>query len=490
MDRPTRSRHSRFVAFAALAVALVGCRTISVPPPDHPPAVTITASPGIYPTFRTSIVDYVVRCDATHPVTVNVNAPTGTAVSVNGTAFATGTFTRTVTRDVGRRFRLVVRTSTATTEHRVRCLPRDFPQFTSRQYGDTQSEFYVTAPNNFNDDISYVAVFDTNGVPVWWAKGVRSIYAFPAGNGIGWESNGRFEEHRLDGSLVKTYAPVGQPMDNHDVVTLANGNHIVATATPKSGVNLSSWGGPAGATITDHIFQEVTPGGTVVWSWRVSDHIGVNETGREWRAAELANPGGGSGIYDPYHWNSVEWNDGGIVVSFRHLDAVYKIRRSTGAIEWKVGGTRRAESLTVVGDPVFDAGGTFGGQHDARILSDGTLTLYDNGTHANRPARGVHYRLDLARRTATLLDVVGDPSEPAILCCGSYRQLVFGNVVFGWGHNQDSGPDVAEYTSTGQRRFTLTFTDPATFVYRAIPILPDVFTRADFVAGMDAQYAN
>jgi hypothetical protein len=68
--------------------------------------------------------------------------------------------------------------------------------------------------------------------------------------------------------------------------------------------------------------------------------------------------------------------------------------------------------------------------------------------------------------------------------------LIFGNVVFGWGLNQDSGPDVAEYTSTGQRRFTLTFTDPATFVYRAIPILPDVFTRDDFKTGMDAQYAN
>jgi hypothetical protein len=80
MDRPTHSRHARLVAFVALTVALVGCRTISVPPPDHPPAVKITATPGLYPAFRTSIVDYVVRCDAAHPVAVNVDAPAGTAV--------------------------------------------------------------------------------------------------------------------------------------------------------------------------------------------------------------------------------------------------------------------------------------------------------------------------------------------------------------------------------------------------------------------------
>ena len=68
-------------------------------------------------------------------------------------------------------------------------------------------------------------------------------------------------------------------------------------------------------------------------------------------------------------------------VSFRHLDAVYSIDRSTGDINWKLGGTETPESLEVKNDPYGDY--PLGGQHDARIDRHGNLTVFfGRTTHA------------------------------------------------------------------------------------------------------------
>ncbi len=42
-------------------------------------------------------------------------------------------------------------------------------------------------------------------------------------------------------------------------------------------------------------------------------------------------------------------------MSFRHLDAVYSVRKIDGSVDWKLGGTARPESLTVLNDPVAAA---------------------------------------------------------------------------------------------------------------------------------------
>jgi len=70
-----------------------------------------------------------------------------------------------------------------------------------------------------------------------------------------------------------------------------------------------------------------------VWEWRASDHIPLTETQYPWTTVK-----DNQGRYDAYHWNSIEWTGDGFLVSFRHMNAVYKISRSTGAIDWKLGG--------------------------------------------------------------------------------------------------------------------------------------------------------
>jgi arylsulfotransferase ASST len=174
----------------------------------------------------------------------------------------------------------------------------------------------------------------------------------------------------------------------------------------------------------------------------------------------------------------VEATGTGFLLSFRHLDAVYRIRKSDGAVLWKVGGTNRPESLTVVGDPA--GANTFGGQHDARQPAHGTVTVYDNGTGLGRPPRGVRFQINATTKTAQFLEQVKDASAPSSGCCGSNRRLPGGNWVLSWTTN----PLVTESITGGGTAFRLTF-GGGVFSYRAVPVVPGVLSGNALRAGMD-----
>jgi hypothetical protein len=212
-----------------------------------------------------------------------------------------------------------------------------------------------------------------------------------------------------------------------------------------------------------------------VWNWRAEEDIPISETSPRWRGTN--DPV--DQTMDPYHFNAIEWTGDGFLISFRHLDAVYKVDYATRDILWKLGGSPRPESLRVVGDPVFAAGGSFSGQHDARSAG-GLLTVFDNGTDVGRAPRSVTYRVDQAARTATMVDQMTDAIAPSSRCCGSTRVLPGGNRVTGWG----GGRWITENRPDGTQVFRL----DATIVYRGTPILDGQFTRDGLRAGMDAQF--
>jgi hypothetical protein len=127
----------------------------------------------------------------------------------------------------------------------------------------------------------------------------------------------------------------------------------------------------------------------------------------------------------------------------------------------------------------------FGGQHDARNLPDGTLTLHDNGTGRSRAPRALRFALDTSAHTATLLESVSDPQVNASTCCGSARKLPTGDWVMSWGASQV----VTELAPGGARQFKLMFSG-GVFSYRADPVMPGVLSAAALRAGMDAQYPH
>jgi Arylsulfotransferase (ASST) len=516
LRRPRRVRV--LVAAGSLLAAVVGagCLPVRPPPPPPPPPPLIATSPQLFPAFSPQVIDYVSRCDATTPVQVAVNAPAGTTVSVDSQPAAGGSYNTQVTRGVGQEFTIIAQPpSSSPTSYYVRCLPSDFPTWTAQRSGTPQADFYVTA------SASYPIIFDTNGVPIWWGPKTPTPYANVLPNGdVIWTKSATqpglpggvggagAEEHRLNGTIVQSMNTVAGNTsgDFHDVLVLPSGDYVMAAAVPKPHVDLSSWTvagqpAPSDATIVDYVLQELNPNTnppTVVWSWDTYDHIPPAETAQEWR---VTSPSNGSCCFEPYHFNSIEATSGGFVASFRHLDAAYKFDPSAsgGPIVWKLGGSPRAESLTVQGDPIFSNGGSFSGQHDARVLSDGSVTLHDNGTNQSRQPRAVHYAIDTTSNppTATLLAQQTDPLVSFSPCCGSARLLPGGDWVVGWGGScclPSGSAQVAtgtELTSSGARVFLLQFQGANGIrptIYRFLPVPSGVLTRDALRAGMDAQY--
>lgn len=369
----------------------------------------------------------------------------------------------------------------------MRCLPTDFPAWTATRTGTTQAEYYATVPisgTGSGPGAGYPAIFDNAGVPVWWGPKTNTPFAelLPDDN-IAWtKSDGTpAEERRLDGTLVRTVTTsVGVP-NQHDLLRLANGDYLMAADVVRTGIDLTSAWGPAypsDASVLDAVIQELTPAGAVVWSWDAMDHIPVSETDPQWRDQVM------NGSYDAYHWNSIDSTGTGFIMSFRHLDAVFNIDQRSGKILWKLGGSATPESLTITKDPVFTNGSHFGGQHDARLLPDGTVTVYDNGTNLDRAPRAVRYQIDTRAHTATMLEQLGDPAAgPASPFGGSVRRLNGGDWFIGWGGTNT----ISEFKSTGTRVFLMQFT-PGTSVYRAVPVPYDRLSPAMLRADMDKQY--
>ncbi|HEY0630933.1 MAG TPA: aryl-sulfate sulfotransferase [Thermoleophilaceae bacterium] len=455
----------RPILLAAALAALVAT------PAEARPA--ITASPTLLPKFRPGVSDYVSRCRLGHPLTIRVRGR----------------------KPQHHRLRegQAVRVRRGGRTYHVRCIPKYFPAWTTERHGTPQSEWYLVTPTLGPHGSRVVALFDRNGAPVWWMERRTKPHdakLLPDGN-LAWSTftNGEYashsvpyEEHRLDGRLVRRIKAVGVPTDGHDLQVLPNGDYLVMSYVPRDGVDLSQYGGPKRATVVDNEVQELSPSGRRLWRWSSKDHLDLSESSpfMKYILDGPVRTADGRKAYDIVHLNSVEPDGDSIIISTRQTDAVYKISKATGAIEWKLGGTTIPQSLGVIGDP--DGANVISGQHDARLLPDGTLTLHDNRTLTGRKPRALRFSIDEAAGTATELEHLTDPGSIYSICCGSARKLPGGDWVASWG----SSGLVTELTPTGRRLFALRFGGhKGADSYRAVPVLPGQLSRRALRAGMD-----
>jgi hypothetical protein len=235
--------------------------------------------------------------------------------------------------------------------------------------------------------------------------------------------------------------------------------------------------------VIDNEIQEVTAAGRRVWRWNSRDHIALSESEpfMKYIVSGPVRTADGRKAYDIVHLNSIEQDGDSLIVSTRQTDAVYKISKATGDVEWKLGGTTIPQSLAVTGDP--DPSLVISGQHDARLLPDGTLTLHDNRTLlAHSKPRAMRFAIDEAAGTATVLEALTDPQAAYSTCCGSARKLPAGDWVAAWG----SSGLVTELTPSGRRVYALRFGGRrGADSYRAVPILPGRLSLGALRAGMD-----
>ena len=480
----------RRFAPAALAIAAT-----ALPAPALA-SVSVATDPPLHPAFDRGISDYYVRCPKDGSVAVLVHAHGGERVAVDGDQARGGDFTDAEHRRAGESVTIRVESTTRPGAYHVRCLPRGFPEWTTTRPGTPRAQGYVATPIGRHQH-GYVAIFNSHGVPIWW-RGERSYGPWNAavlpGGDIAWthykggpfgrrEAYG-FEEHRLDGRSVRRIRTHDTPTDTHDLERLPNGRYLALTYVPRHGVDLRRWGGDRDALVYDGEIQELTADGRLVWRWSSRDHVATRET-RWWRGLNRSqrNKEPGDRHWDLVHINSVEPDGHALIVSFRHANAVFKIDRATGKVLWKLGGAKRRESLRVVGDPYGQQ--PFGGQHDARVWTDGTVTVFDNETNKHRPPRAVRYRIDENARTATLVEQIDPPRPLESQFGGSARKLAGGSWVVYWG---GSTLFSEQQPFSGDELLGVDLADELSG-YRVVPLPPDV-SVADVRRGMDAMVAR
>jgi hypothetical protein len=372
-------------------------------------------------------------------------------------------------------------------------LPDDFPSSRFESLRPAPPGLFVVAFSAPRDDRPWVIVFDGEGKPRWWFNpDTRALWGQIVGNGdlvwarsfgdgYGLDPRMAHEVRSESGKLLRLVRTGGSIVDGHEYRELPNGNVLLDTYVPET-ADLRRFGGPERAAIASAEVQEVDPAGKVVWRWNSRGRIALRETGRWWRNV-LSNSRRRlhREIFDPVHINSIEpRGHGEVVISTRHTDAVYGIDRSTGEINWKLGGTRTGKSLRVTGDP---ANKLLGGQHDARIDRRGRLTVFDNGKDRPRRPRVVFYRLDLAQGRAAYRGQLNDPEVSRSHCCGSARETSGGGWLVSWGDN----PLVTGFDREGRIAFRLHL--PAS-TFRAVPVPAGATTVARLRQGMAAMRAE
>lgn len=448
----------RGVAFArslgALALALgAGCgdadRPTPTPPSGAPELAALSVSPrGMYPAFSPEIHDYAIPCSAgNNTLTFRATAATGARArwrTPAGRELLDGEAALMVVPEDSAVIVDVEGGGGATSEYWIRCLPGDFPALDVRRPGAVNAGWYLLGNPSFdNGETGYVMILDEHGTPVWYRRvgdegaglltaigknrvGYSKIFGFV----FGVDPTGKFQVEDLAAGTLANVGTVGGPTDQHELETTADGNLLMFTYAVKSGFDLTSIG-IKDKLIADCVIEELALDGRLVWRWDAVDHLDVLTES----TLPLQANANGKLVRDVWHCNSIHRQaNGDLLVSMRHADAVIMISRATGKVLWKLAGTPvnkdGAQILRHVGDPE----GGFLQQHDARLLENGRVALFDNHTALNQPARGMEIALDYSAGTAaTVWEYAAKPPWLNSLAMGSFRSYPSGERVVGWG---------------------------------------------------------
>ena len=262
---------------------------------------------------------------------------------------------------------------------------------------------YSMTPINGNDNHCYLIMFDSEGTIRWLRDFGQQVFAtsqqedghFTAfvGTSDGFNmSAGVYVEVTPTGDSVRSISAVGSAFtDPHELLESFDHSGIHRAdylfGYSFQAFDRTSIGGGPSDTIAVHQVLRINTAGKVDTLISGSEHWNV--------ADDVAPPL----IGDLDHPNSIDLDlDGGVVVSYRNLNAIVKVERRTHQFVWQFGGAHN--QFTLVNDPL----GGFAGQHTARILPNGHLLVFDNGwNHSPQQSRAVEYVLDTAAKTATMV---------------------------------------------------------------------------------------
>jgi Arylsulfotransferase (ASST) len=277
-------------------------------------------------------------------------------------------------------------------------------------------------------EASNLQVQQLGGKPVltWWQG-----YIPPEGFGDGEEmiANSAYQ------TIGTVHAGNGFKADLHDF-HITPQQTAVLTAFDPIDCDLSSVGGPGGGAVTDSIFQEVDlRTGLVRREWHSLDHVPLSDSYSTATTTSTSWP------FDYFHINSIDQlATGRTLISARNTWALYELNTLTGQVLLRVGGKHSGVKLAGGAATAF--------QHDATMLANGTISVFDNGgvPKVHSQSRGLVLAVNPQTKTDT---VVAQYEHSAALSSGSQgdiQQLPNGDLFVGWG----AKPYFSEFSATGQ----------------------------------------
>jgi hypothetical protein len=196
--------------------------------------------------------------------------------------------------------------------------------------------------------------------------------------------------------------------------------------------------GASDGAIVDTAIQQIDmKTGLVRWEWHSLDHVGASES-------EVEAPAGAT-PWDYFHLNSIDPEpDGDVLISARSTWAAYQLDGGSGKILWRLGGSSSSFKM--------GPGTRTAWQHDGRVLPDGDVTLFDDGSNPpiHHQSRAVRIRLDFKTHEAHLASVYTHGNPPLLAASqGNMQTLADGNTLVGYG----GVPAISEYAKDGSLLF-------------------------------------
>jgi Arylsulfotransferase (ASST) len=196
-------------------------------------------------------------------------------------------------------------------------------------------------------------------------------------------------------------------------------------------------GRPGGAIVDTAVEMIDMKTGLVRWEWHSLDHIAASES--EVETSADATP------WDYFHLNSIDPEpDGNILITARSTWAGYQLEGGTGKVLWRLGGNKSSFKM--------GPGTQMAWQHDGRVLPDGDVTFFDDGSSPpiHHQSRAVRITLDFKARQARLASAFTHANAPLLAASqGNMQTLADGNTVVGYG----GVPAISEYARGGSLLF-------------------------------------
>jgi hypothetical protein len=323
-----------------------------------------------------------------------------------------------------------------------RPVPQDLYEYEFNRYDQTDlASYYLCAPfynNGGPTTTKAMMLLDQDGYLVWWAKADKQFFDFKYHENHNvftyTKRSGPLKKHFIMDTLFQIIDSIHVPSgraDIHEFLIFPNGNFCFL-GTEDSTMDLSSYSingvqGDPDTDVSNLIIWEYDANHNFVNRWSALEHIPVDIY------AEGFGFPTGNLSFDFVHGNSIELDvDGDLIISMRHANAIYKIDYNTGDIIWRWGGEENEFTF------LNDIG--FAGQHDARRLPNGNISVFDNQHGTSVGSRCLEYELNTIDSTALLVKEYNYNGTLNCYSLGNYRQLDNGYEIVGWGNTRRPEP--------------------------------------------------